>query len=127
MLLSNRLAGFPGLLLNAAGLPVATPGVSALIKGAPAGRLPKAGALQPGFPPGTDGTQRGWGPGAGAGEENQRDAGTMLGTSGEKSPLATDSPSKWRQSYSPSREWLANVPIPSFLLACLDLLHLMYE
>lgn len=124
---SNPLAGSPGWLLSAAGLPVATPGVSALIKGAPAGRLPREGALQPGFPPGTDGTQRGWRPGAGAGEENQRDAGMVLGPSGEKSPLATDSLSKWRQSYSPSREWLANVPIPFSLLACLHLLHLMYE
>lgn len=124
---SNPLTGSPGWLPGAAGLPVATPGVSALIKGAPAGRLPREGALQPGFPPGTDGTQRGWRPGAGTGEENQREAGTVLGPSGEKSPLATDGPSKWRQSYSPSGEWLANVAIPSFLLPCLHLLHLMYE
>lgn len=48
-------------------------------------------------------------------KKNQRDAGKVLGPSGERSPVATDSPSKWRQSYSPSREWLANVPIPSFL------------
>lgn len=74
--------------------------------------------------PGTDGTQWGWRPRAGAGEENQRDADKVLGLSGEKSPLATDSPSKWRQSHKPSREWLANVLIPSFLPVCL---HLMYE
>ncbi|KAI9513872.1 hypothetical protein NQZ68_039871 [Dissostichus eleginoides] len=74
------------------------PGLSTLIKGAPAGRLPREGALQPGFPPGTDGTQRGCRPGALAGEANQRDAGTVLGPSGEESPLAADSPSKWRLS-----------------------------
>lgn len=130
MLLSattNPLAGSPGWVLGAAGLPWATPCASTLIKGALVRRLPREGALQPGFPPGTDGTQRGWRPGAGAGEKNQRDVGTVLGPSGERSPLATDSPSKWRQSYSPSREWLANVPIPSFILVCLHLLHLMYE
>lgn len=46
------------------------------------------------------------------------------GPSGGTSLLATDSPSKWRHSYSPSRDRLANAPIPSSLLACL---HLMYE
>lgn len=97
----------PGCVFNAAGLPVATPDVSALIKRAPAGGLPRVGP--------SAGhrwhTARLEAPGAGTGEVNQRDVGTGLGPSWEKSPpLANDSPSKWRQSYSPSGERLANVP-----------------
>lgn len=102
---SNPLADFSGWwLLGAAGLPVAMSGVSVLFKGAPAGRLPREGALQPGFAAGTDGTQRGWMPGGQELVRKIRDVGTVLELSGEKSPLATDSPSKWRQSYSSSRE-----------------------
>ncbi|MED6232683.1 hypothetical protein ATANTOWER_000935 [Ataeniobius toweri] len=73
--------------------------------GSNAGRLTGERELHPGFLPGTDGTQRGWKPKAGVCEENHRDAAALMWLSGEKSPLATDSPSKWRQFYRPSREW----------------------
>lgn len=94
---------------------VALAGVTLLIKvGSKAGRLTREWELHPGLLLGTDGTHWGWKPEARAGEENHRDAAVLMWLSGEKSPLATDIPSKWRQFYSPSTEWLANVPIPSF-------------
>ncbi|MEQ2299587.1 hypothetical protein AMECASPLE_016721 [Ameca splendens] len=82
--------------------------------GSNAGRLTGERELHPGFLPGTDGTQRGWKPKAGVCEENHRDAAALMWLSGENSPLATDSPSKWRQFYRPSREWFANESVPSF-------------
>lgn len=68
---------------------VAPPAVSTLIKGSPTGRLPQDRELHPGFLPGTDGTLWGWRPQAGAGEENQRDAATLMCLSGERSPPAS--------------------------------------
>lgn len=41
------------------------------------------------------------------------DVHTAMGLSGEKSPLATDSPSKWRQFYTPQGNGLQMYPFPT--------------
>lgn len=96
---------------------VALPVISTLIKGSPMARLPRDQELHLGFLLGTDGTQWSWrAPGRSCWGKKEGCSHVDVAVWGEEptTPSAMTSPSKWRQFYSSSREWFANVLIPSF-------------